>query len=165
MCLYVRTLKLKEGRKIQAILRRGKNRTAIRRAQVILMSAQEMRVKGIALQTYLHPEYVRRLIRRFNTEGLQLFQERPGRGRPGEFSEEIKAEIAEIAQCPPSLLHQPYSRWSLEKLQVYLIKTKVVSKISIETLRTILKEQRVSHQRTKTWKESNDPDFDAKKNE
>ena len=165
MCLYVRSLKLKEGRKIQAILRRGKNRTAIRRAQVILMSAQEMRVRDIALQTLLHPEYVRRLIRRFDIEGLRLFEERPGRGRPGEFSDEIKAEIAEIAQCPPSLLRQPYSRWSLDKLQVYLIKTKVVSKISIETLRTILKEQRVSHQRTKTWKESNDPDFEGKKND
>jgi len=164
MCSYVRSLRIVEGRKIQSILRRSKNRTAIRRAQVILLSEQGMRVQEIALHTYLHPEYVRRLIRRFNTEGLTLFEEQPGRGRPTEFSEEIKAEIAEIAQCPPSLLRQPFNRWSLEKLQVYLVKTKVVPRISIETLRMILKGQRVSHQRTKTWKESNDPKFESKKN-
>lgn len=81
MCLYVRSLKLKEGRKIQVILRRGKNRTAIRHTQVVLMSAHEMRVKDTALQTLLHPEYVRRLIRGFNTEGPRLFEERSGRGR------------------------------------------------------------------------------------
>jgi len=164
MCLYVRSLTKAEGNKIQYILRRGKNRTAIRRAQVILMSEQGMRVKEIAQRTYLHEEYVRKLLRRFNVERLDLFKERPGRGRPVEFSEETRAEIAEIALSPPWLLRQAFNKWSLEKLRTYLIKTKVVSSISIETLRKILHEKRVSLQRTKTWKESNDPQFESKKN-
>ena len=163
MCLYVRSLTPSEGKKIQLLLRRSKNRTAVRRAQVVLLSEQGMRVQEIASTTYLHEEYVRRLLRRFNDEGLKLFEERPGRGRPLEFSEETKAEIAEIAQCPPSLLRQPFTRWSLEKLSTYLKKTKVISRISLETLRLILHEKRVSLQRTKTWKESNDPAFEAKK--
>ena len=33
--------------------------------------------------------------------------------------------------------------------------------ISQETLRQILKDKKVSLQRTKTWKESNDPDFEV----
>lgn len=165
MCLYVRSLKIFEGKKIQSLLRHSKNRTVVRRAQVILLSEQGMRVSKIAESTYLHEEYVRRLLRRFNEEGLKLFDERPGRGRPPEFSEETKAEIKEIAQCPPSLLRQPFTRWSLEKLTVYLKKTKVVSSISIEALRLILREQHVSLQRTKTWKESNDPAFESKKND
>lgn len=155
MCLYVRSLTTAEGKKIQSFLRRSKNRTVVRRAQVVLLSEQGMRAKEIATTTYLNEEYVRRLLRRFNEEGSKLFNERPGRGRPTEFSEETKAEIAEIALCPPSLLRQPFTRWSLEKLRTYLIKTKVISGISLETLRQILHEKRVSLQRTKTWKESN----------
>jgi len=164
MCLYVRSLTRSEGKKLQTFLRHGKNRTLVRRAHVILLSEQGMRAQEIATTTYLNEEYVRRLLRRFNNEGLKLFTERPGRGRPREFAEETKAEIAEIAMCPPSLLRQPFTRWSLEKLRTYLIKTKVVPGISIETLRQILQEKRVSFQRTKTWKESNDPAFEAKKN-
>lgn len=56
MCLYVRSLRLKEGRMLQAMLRRGKNRTAMRRAQVILLSAQKTCAEEIAPQTYLQKE-------------------------------------------------------------------------------------------------------------
>jgi len=61
------------------------------------------------------------------------------------------------------LLGQPFSRWSLEKIKEYLLNKKIVKTISIETIRTILKENKISYQRTKTWKESNDPDFERKK--
>jgi transposase len=163
MCLYIRSLTNTEGKKLQTILRRSKNRTAIRRAQVLLLSDQGMRVQEIARTTFLNEEYVRRLLRRFNTEGLRLLEEPTGRGRPEEYTEEIKAEIAEIAMCPPTLLRQPFTSWSLEKLRAYLIKTKVLSSVSLETLRQILHEKHVSLQRTKTWKESNDPAFESKK--
>lgn len=164
MALYVRSLRIAEGRRLQSILRRGKVRRTIRRAQVILMSAQSYRVIEIAEATYMNPEYVRNLIRRFNDEGMDLIKEKPRSGRPVIFDEERKAEIIEIAMSPPGLLGQPFSRWSLEKLRVYLMKTRVVRSISIETLRTILREYKVRLQRTKTWKESNDPAFESKKN-
>jgi hypothetical protein len=51
------------------------------------------------------------------------------------------------------------------KLRDQLIKWRVVKEISHEQLRQILKRANWSLQRMKTWKESNDPDFDAKKNE
>lgn len=164
MALYVRSLRIAEGRRLQSILRQGKVRRTIRRAQVILMSAQEYSVQEIAEATYLNPEYVRQLIRRFNDEGMDLIKEKPKSGRPVTFDEERKAEVIEIAKCPPRLLGQPFSRWSLEKLCVYLKKARVVRSISIETVRTILHEYKVRLQRTKTWKESNDPAFEPKKN-
>ena len=164
MCACVDYLSPSEGKRIQAILRHGKNRTSIRRAQVILMSAQGMKVHQIAQATYLHPEYVRTLIRRFKTERLNLFTEGARSGRPIEFSEEVRAEIVECALSPPKLLRLPFSRWSLEKLREYLVKVRVVKTISLETLRTILNGEGVHLQRTKTWKESNDPRFESKKN-
>ena len=36
---------------------------------------------------------------------------------------------------------------------------------SDEAIRLILEEKGISYQRTKTWKESNDPEFDGKKDE
>ncbi|GEN36382.1 hypothetical protein ADA01nite_38420 [Aneurinibacillus danicus] len=42
---------------------------------------------------------------------------------------------------------------------------KLVKSISVETIRVILEEANITYPHTKTWKESNDPDFAAKKNE
>lgn len=164
MCVYVRDLTESEGKEIQHVLRKSTNRTAIRRAHVILMSAQGYKAPEIAENTYLHVVYVRDLIRRFNQEGLELLKEKKRSGRPVTFSDEIQAEIVEHALSPPKLLGEPYTVWSLDKLKDYLIKTRVVKTISIEKLREILHEHKVSLQRTKTWKESNDPAFQSKKN-
>lgn len=164
MCIYIREFYESEGKTLQDTLRKSKNRLALRRSQVILLSAQGMKAPEIAQTTYLHEAYVRELLRRFNREGLAMLKERPRSGRPKELTEEIKAEIAECALSPSRLLGLPFSVWSLEKLKEYLVKTKVIKSISIESLRTILKEKKVSLQRTKTWKESNDPAFQRKKN-
>jgi len=165
MSIYVRDLTKKEGNKIQTILRKGKERTSLRRAQVIIMSAQGMKVREIAPCVYLSQKYIRKLIGRFNKEGIEIFNVHRSPGQPIQFTEEIKSEIVEIAQSPPKLLGLAFNIWSLEKLKEYIIKTKLADTISIETIRTILKENRISYQRTKTWKESNDPEFERKKNE
>ena len=53
MCLYVRDLRVAEGQKLQSFLRRGKHVISVRRAQVVLSSAQGMKVPAIARQVYL----------------------------------------------------------------------------------------------------------------
>ena len=164
MCSFVRSLTIGEGNHIQRILRRGKSRTPFRRAQVIIHSAHGYTVQQIAKVTCLHEEYVRELIRRFNAEGVALFKERARTGRPVEFVPEIRADIVKIALSPPKLLGCPFTRWSVGKLRQHLLKVGVVRRISEETLRKILKEEGVHLQRTKTWKESNDPAFRTKKN-
>lgn len=164
MCTYVRSLTIAEGNHVQRILRRGKSRTPFRRAQVIIHSAHGYTVQEIARVTCLHEEYIRELIRRFNVEGVSLFKERARSGRPVEFVPEIRADIVKIALSPPKLLGCPFTRWSVEKLREHLLRVGVLSRISAETLRLILKEEGVHLQRTKTWKESNDPAFRIKKN-
>lgn len=164
MCLYVRSLTVAEGKKVQTILRRSADRVAMRRAQVIALSGQGMRVQDIARAVCLTEEYVRILIRRFNREGSALFAAAEWKGRPVEFTEELQAEIVECALCPPRVVRQPFNQWSLEKLKAYLVQARIVKTVSIETLRTILHEHGVRLQRTKTWKESTDPEFERKKN-
>lgn len=74
----------------------------------------------------------------------------------------MRAEIVRIATTRPQLLKEPYTRWSLRTLRDYLMRAKVVRSISRERLREILHEEKVCIQRTKSWKRSPDPDFDAK---
>ena len=52
--------------------------------------------------------------------------------------------------------------WSLPKLRDYLVEQKIVPSISVEWLRQILRHHRIKLLRTKTWKESQDPDYRPK---
>ena len=164
MALHVRSLTVMEGNHLLHLMRQSKSAVSVRRAQVLIMSDQGSTVQEIAEHTLMHEEYVRELIRRFNAEGFALLREKPKSGRPVEFVEELQAEIVQIAMAPPKLLGRPFTVWSLEKLKEYLMATKIVKTISIETLRSILHDHGIKLQRTKTWKESNDPSFAAKKN-
>ena len=58
----------------------------------------------------------------------------------------------------------PFSTWSLSKLAEFLVAEGVVDDISHEGLRVLLREEGVSFQAVKTWNQSNDPDFEVKKN-
>ena len=52
----------------------------------------------------------------------------------------------------------------MAKLAEFLVAEGVVDDISHEGLRVLLREQGVSFPRLKTWKQSHDPDFEAKNN-
>ena len=67
-----------------------------------------------------------------------------------------------IARCDPRFLGRPFSGWSLSKLRDYLIDIGHVETISIETVRRILRDRRVTWQTSKTGKSSNDPDYTNK---
>ena len=163
MCLYVRELSMAEGRQLQQVLRRSKNRIKVRRAQVVLASAQGFKVPAIAGMLHFSEQHVRHLVKEFNQRGLKALEPKDRSGRPPKFSEEQISLIAETALCPPDLLGQPFKRWSLEKLRAYIIKDKLVASISLETLRAMLKARKVRLRRIKTWKECNDPKLPTKK--
>jgi transposase len=164
MCLYVRELSMAEGRQLQQVLRRSKDRIKVRRAQVVLASAQGFKVPAIADLFHFSEQHVRHLIEEFNQRGLPSLQAKERPGRPPKFSEEQISLIAETALCPPDLLRLPFKRWSLEKLRAYVIKNKLVASISLETLRSMLQARKVKLRRIKTWKECNDPKLRSKKN-
>jgi hypothetical protein len=73
------------------------------------------------------------------------------------------AFIVETATTRPEKLGMPFTHWSIRKLRSYLADnpTRAVT-IGRERLRQILDRHRITFQRTKTWKESNDPLRDAK---
>jgi len=164
MCLYIREITLAEGRKLQSIVRRDRNRIKVRRAQVVLASAQGSKAPEIARRLYFTPQHVRTIIKEFNASGFDALVPKYGGGRTPTFSDEQRSLIVETALCPPDLLGRPFRRWSLAKLRDYVIAERIVESISIETIRQILRANKVRLQRTKTWKECNDPKLRSKKN-
>lgn len=164
MCLYVREIGIAEGRRLQRVVRSGKDRIKIRRAQIVLASAQGSKVPDIARRLYFSPAHVRTVIKAFSADGIDGLAPKYCGGRPPKFSEEQRSLIIETALCPPDLMGQPFTRWSLPKLRDFIIEERIVESISIETIRQILKGAKVKLRRTKTWKECNDPKLRSKKN-
>ncbi|GAA3415029.1 hypothetical protein GCM10018952_37910 [Streptosporangium vulgare] len=79
------------------------------------------------------------------------------------LSDDDEDFVVQTATTRPTKLGQPFTRWSLRKLVAYLrtVHGRVI-RIGREALRGLLARRGVTFQRTKTWKESTDPDREAK---
>jgi hypothetical protein len=67
-----------------------------------------------------------------------------------------------IAGACPHTYGVPLTRWSLRRLRRYLLGRRIVPQLSVEGLRQVLRAAGCSWQRTRTWKASSDPDYEAK---
>ncbi|MDQ4145405.1 MAG: IS630 family transposase [Actinomycetota bacterium] len=84
-------------------------------------------------------------------------------GRPGKIDEATAEDLCRLALTRPQSLGKPFTTWSVTKLHEHLVATRVIpADVSPDTMRRVLRRRRISFQHTKTWKESPDPDFDAK---
>ncbi|MGW9597447.1 IS630 family transposase [Streptomyces chartreusis] len=161
--VFVRPVSMEEGRKLQRISRTAKDPVRLRRAVVVLMSAQGQTVKDITTLMQVGEDYVRDVIHAFNERGFDALDPKWSGGRPRTISDEVREHICLIARTSPADWKiTAFSTWSLSKLAEHLIKQKVTAAISRETLRRILREGKVSWKTTTTWKASTDPEFIAK---
>ena len=161
----VREIDNDEGQRLLRIVRRDSGSVVTwRRAQMILFSAQGMDVGQIAKFTFTSEDRVRQVIHNFNDDGFDSLYPRYKGGRPPVFTLPQRQHIKKIALSRPADHKLPFSTWSLAKLADFLVAEGVVEDISHEGLRLVLREEGVSFQRIKTFKVSNDPDFEAKKN-
>jgi len=161
----VRRLSDGEGRRLQQIVRRGHGRSATRyrRALVVLASASGNTVEVIARLVQTSPDRVREVIHRFNEMGLRCLDPQWAGGRPRRIMIEDEAFLVETALTRPERFGLPFTRWSVRKLTEYLHGNETHPMvIGRERVRLLLAEHGITFQRTKTWKESNDPDRDAK---
>ena len=58
---------------------------------------------------------------------------------------------------------QPFNQWSLRKLTGCLVGRQMIPEVSDVTIGNVLDQHKVTYQPTRTWKESNDPEFAHKK--
>lgn len=161
--VFVRPVSMEEGRRLQRISRTAKDPVKLRRAIVVLMSAQRQSVPDITSLMQVSADYVRNVIHAFNERGFDTLDPKWSGGRPRRISSQAREHICLIARTSPADWKiTAFSTWSLAKLAEHLVQQAVVPAVSRETLRRILREGKVSWQTTTTWKSSNDPDFIAK---
>jgi transposase len=159
----VRPISSDEGARLLRIVRRSAGSVVTwRRAQMVLLSAQQMPVAKIAEVTFTSPDRVRDVLHNFNADGFDSLYPRYAGGRPPMFTLPQRHRIKQLALSRPQDHDLPFSTWSLAKLADFVVAEGVVDDISHEGLRVLLQQEGVSFQRLKTFKRSNDPDYDAK---
>jgi len=105
-----------------------------------------------------------RWIKEFNRRGFRAFDRSSHpEGRPSQLTQAQLELLYHIAQKRPTDVGLPFTNWSMTKLQDYLVKKRHFPNVSPEWLRRQLHRAKISWQRTKTWKQSHDPQFKAKK--
>jgi transposase len=161
----VRDITNDEGSRLLRIIRRGSGSVVRwRRAQIVPWSAQGMDVGQIAEIAFTSEDRVREVLDNFNADGFDSLAPEYSGGRPATFTLPERRASKKIALGRPTDYDEPFSTWSLTKLADHLVRKGVADDISHEGLRSLLREEGVSFQAIKTEKESNDPDFEDKKN-
>jgi transposase len=105
-------------------------------------------------------------VRRFNRSGFKTFEQVSNPiGRPPILKSEQLRELVEVALSSPAERGLPFSNWSVPKLTEYCRSRRLLPPVSDEWVRRLLRREGLTAQRIRTWKTSQDPDFDRKKNE
>lgn len=166
-----RRLREEEGRYLLRLVRRGRHDSVrYRRALIIMASASGTTVPAIARLVAADEDTVREVIHAFNQRGLACLDPDWAGGRPRRITDDDIEVIVQTATARPKRLGLPFTHWSLRKLSAYLggryastgLFPGHLVRVGRERLRQILHTRGISFQRTRTWKESTDPDFEAK---
>lgn len=162
--VFVRGLTEEEAVKLRRIARQSKVFALRQRAQIVLASDSRSSAPEIARVLQTDENQVRRVIGEFNADGMGSLRPRIGGGRPRRIDDAARERIRDIALAHPQDLGEPGTHWSLTTLRRYLVRKRVVDgSISREHLRRVLQSMRITAQRTRTWKWSNDPLYEIKK--
>lgn len=148
------TLKGADRRSLeQLVAKRSAPAGHVRRARVILLSADGVAGKDIATRVGLTPEQVSRVRRRFQDGGVESLAERPKSGRKDHaVSAATTKQIVEAALSPPP---PGRSRWT----------TRLLGKrfdLTSATIAKILRANGLKPHLTRTYKVSQDPEFTSK---
>ena len=158
--VFVRELSPEEGARLKSISKRAKYQSKRQRAMILLASSTGMSAPQIAGLVRTDESHVRKVIHAFNELGFDSLDPDYRGGRPRKTTPEQRDRIVAVARARPDTQGVALTRWSLPKLTAHLAGMGVV--LSEEALRQTLSGAGLSHQRTRSWKWSPDPDFTAK---
>ena len=158
--VVVRALLPEQGQRLKRLSRSSKSASVGGRALILLTSNPLTRAPQIVRMLLTDESHVRKVIHDFNRDGFDSLRPRTGGGRPRRISTDDEARIVALAGARPDTLGVPYTRWSLPKLSRHLAGQG--SAVSTAQLGRILARNGISLQRTRSWKQSPDPDYETK---
>ena len=144
----------KQARQLRTIVSRpSEEARLVRRARVVLLSADGLKGRAIAVRLDLTPEAVSRIRARFRRHGVDGLAERPGRGRKIDAVPAVTVErIIQMALSPPP---PGRFRWT----------TRLLGKevgLTSGCVSDILRKNQLKPHLVRTYKVSRDPNFAEK---
>ena len=157
--VFVRELSPQEGARLKSISKRAKYQSKRQRAMILLASSTGMSAPQIAGLVRTDESHVRKVIHAFNELGASnSFGTLIIGGSPENDAEQARPDRR--VAVPAGVRRRAGRLRSLPKLTAHLAGMGVV--LSEEALRQTLIGAGLSHQRTRSWKWSPDPDFTPK---
>jgi transposase len=131
-------LKEEERRRLLGVVSKGRNKAVvIQRAHILLKVDEGKTDAEISQILYVSEQTIRRIRLRFAQEGLQAaLEDRPHPAAGSELDEKQQAHIIALACSEPPA---GQARWTLELLTREVLKDGIVTHLSPETVRLLLK--------------------------
>jgi len=146
-------LTAEERKTLEAVVRKDTSeQRMVLRARIILLASEGYRNDEIMKQLKISKPVVTKWRRRFVQERLQGLQDAPRPGKPRLYGPEIRIKIATEACKPP----EGQTHWSTRDL------AKHIGGVGYTTVHRVLKAEKIKPHLYKMWKDSSDPDFEAK---
>jgi transposase len=159
--VFVRPLAFAEATALKSRAKKAKHFATRERAAILLASSVGNSVPQIAAMWMTDESHVRRVIHAFNERGMASLDPDYRGGRPRRITSEQRRQAVAVAGARPDRQGVALTRWSLPRLADHLAELGVLE-ISAAHLGRVLAEAGLSFQRTRTWKASPDPDYEAK---
>ncbi|MCI0552842.1 MAG: helix-turn-helix domain-containing protein [Anaerolineae bacterium] len=127
-----------ERKKLIAIVSKGRNKAVVIQRAPILLKVDEGKTDAeISELLYVSEQTIRRVRLRFAEEGLQVaLEDKPHTPSGTELAEEQEARLIALACSEPPAGR---ARWTLELLVQEMLKDGIVTRVSPETVRLLLK--------------------------
>ncbi len=165
--LFVRTLLLDERVALEAGLHSASGFT-VRRAQMLLASADGQATTAIARSLRCNDQTIRNAIHTFHQRGLAALQPKSSRPQTTQavFTDRRRERLRALLHQSPRTFGKQSSVWTLQLAAEVSYAQGITSRqVSDETIRTALTQLGVSWKRAKHWISSPDPDYARKKND
>src|SRR3954454_24029804 len=159
--VFVRPLAHEEALALKRRAKQAKHFATCERAAILLASNVGNSVPQIAQMWMTDESHVRKVIHDFNERGMASLDPEYRGGRARRITSEQRRQAVAVAGARPDAQGAPLTRWSLPRLADHLAEQGVVE-ISAAHLGRVLADAGLSFQRTRTWKASPDPDYEAK---
>jgi transposase len=133
------------------------------RYRIVKEASEGRRASEIADRVGCHFTVVYNWTKRFNSTGFTTFERPPNpEGRASSISSEQMRKLIKVALSCPEDLGLPFATWSVKKLNDYCREKGILPAVTDEWVRRLLRREGITHQRTGTWKNIPDPDFEVR---
>ncbi len=162
--VQLRPLTRGERATLMAKLRQGSLPARLhRRYRVIALVRGGCSILEAAARADWNNQNVYHWVHRFNASGFDSFERASNpRGRVPIITAQQLQALIDTALTSPEKLGLPFTSWTVRTLNAYCQRKKLLPPFSDEWVRCLLRRARLSAQRIRTWKHSDDPQFGPK---